>query len=670
MNQLKQLYDSAEHFFRRYRVTVFIALSLGAILLVATLLLALFVRESVAAARTTKKEVFEHDLQDAVVKLDFDERMTLQRNLTQLIPHERLNSPLILPRQYYSALQPGQRALPRLPPRNCFLKLRRENGSDTPDKFCSYFAENPTFGAFLFFVAQFEDLEPMPLKYGDRSLQADRIELQLSVSGQTTTWSIAPQQTFGVGRDRYQLTAHRILPTGIVELDRRVEGWALFQRQVLGTSKWLYIFRLDFREFAKGWSRDSQVWPPVAPSLVHVQLERFDVNTKSKSAHHIYAKNGTTELSVRELVAPLIDAHAEVAVQQGNKTVAQVTNGREPTSFVFASDIHIAAEPIHNKAALPDTDVILQASHPGIVIELRVWAFTLAMLFLLIQIAVLARYSYKRLLKPIFSWTSTAVSTNATNQPMLLNYANSKDEIGQLANWFNGLLLESHKNLARERLANARRAELLQMQQRNLQVIGHEINMPLQALSIILEPHDEGRRFLDRILRALPFLQQVYSPENSITSRKARLLRTDVVEFLRNIVDSAYLIDVENITFDTPVVSAEAEIDPEALEDVLENILRNAKRHRRDSTEIKVALNVENSEVSISISNIGDHIPEEDIERIFEFGFSTTSHEEGRVVGIGLSMAQHHVLEMGGTLTVANVGTDKVSFLIVLPLVS
>lgn len=72
----------------------------------------------------------------------------------------------------------------------------------------------------------------------------------------------------------------------------------------------------------------------------------------------------------------------------------------------------------------------------------------------------------------------------------------------------------------------------------------------------------------------------------------------------------------------------------------------------------------------LSISNYGELIPEENLARIFDYGFSTTEGEPERIVGIGLSISRHNIVKMRGLLTVENIEPDQVRFTITLPLVA
>jgi signal transduction histidine kinase len=389
-----------------------------------------------------------------------------------------------------------------------------------------------------------------------------------------------------------------------------------------------------------------------------------------------YADVGQVDLSIAGLVVPLLLNHARVKVlSEGSEKPNRVfqpddADDEAETRKIYLSglDVNIRKDPIVKRAAIPDTNVILEVSHPGVVIEKRVWLLLSGAIALVLLTAISCYYAFKRVLRPIYVWTS--LSKQITTQgvrALSLPFFWRNDEIGTLAKSFNALLIESHRRVQREQAENDYRAEVLSVQEQNFQVIGHEIRSPLQALSAIITPEHEGRRYIDRILKALPFLERVYTTEDSITNREAKLRNIDLVAFVNEIVTNAPLIGIELFELATEVDVAICRVDPEALEDVLENLIRNANRHRVDDTPIMISLSRAEAKVLLSVTNYGDLIAEENLRRIFDFGFSTTEGELGRIAGIGLSISRHNILKMRGSLHVENLEPDRVRFTIALP---
>jgi two-component system, NtrC family, sensor kinase len=76
--------------------------------------------------------------------------------------------------------------------------------------------------------------------------------------------------------------------------------------------------------------------------------------------------------------------------------------------------------------------------------------------------------------------------------------------------------------------------------------------------------------------------------------------------------------------------------------------------------------NGEEDKVLVTVVDDGCGIPEPDLKRIFEPFFSTKAKKGG--TGLGLSLTQNFVREMGGTMTVASKVGKGTTFTITLPL--
>jgi signal transduction histidine kinase len=108
------------------------------------------------------------------------------------------------------------------------------------------------------------------------------------------------------------------------------------------------------------------------------------------------------------------------------------------------------------------------------------------------------------------------------------------------------------------------------------------------------------------------------------------------------------------------------------LRPALLNILRNAAEafdERKQERLVKVRGSRESDATgkvwaSIEISDTGDGIAPEDIQRIFMPFFTTKSKGHG----IGLALAHRVVTEHGGTLTASDTTTGGAIFLIKLPI--
>jgi signal transduction histidine kinase len=96
----------------------------------------------------------------------------------------------------------------------------------------------------------------------------------------------------------------------------------------------------------------------------------------------------------------------------------------------------------------------------------------------------------------------------------------------------------------------------------------------------------------------------------------------------------------------------DAEINGNAgeLQQVILNLALNAFRHTTEGGQVKIRARVEERTVAIAFSDSGSGIPEEDLEKIFEAGFSTKNDSPG----LGLAVCRKIVQQHGGTIAARN----------------
>jgi signal transduction histidine kinase len=96
----------------------------------------------------------------------------------------------------------------------------------------------------------------------------------------------------------------------------------------------------------------------------------------------------------------------------------------------------------------------------------------------------------------------------------------------------------------------------------------------------------------------------------------------------------------------------EAAIAPEALKQVLINLVQNAQEASPDGGEIAIGLEALESGAVVTVKDSGPGIPEDVLPRIFDPFFTTKGEVSG--VGLGLFVAEGIVRRHGGSLTARN----------------
>lgn len=111
--------------------------------------------------------------------------------------------------------------------------------------------------------------------------------------------------------------------------------------------------------------------------------------------------------------------------------------------------------------------------------------------------------------------------------------------------------------------------------------------------------------------------------------------------------------------------------DPDKLERVFDNLLRNAINYSYHSTAIRVSLEKTSESIVVTVKNSGQTIPPEKLARIFEqfFRLDASRSSSSGGAGLGLAIAKEIVELHGGTIR-AESAEDAVSFTVTLPSVS
>ena len=222
------------------------------------------------------------------------------------------------------------------------------------------------------------------------------------------------------------------------------------------------------------------------------------------------------------------------------------------------------------------------------------------------------------------------------------------DELASLADSFNQMAasLERQEEMRRDFIANA----------------AHELRTPLTNLQGYLEAlrdgvisadrttyeslHEEADRLV-RLSRSLDALA-----EGDAATSPATLVEVDLAESIRAAIDlAAPSADRAGLRL-TPELPAAlpARADPDRLAQVLANLLSNAVRYTPPGGTITVRAERRPDDVLVSVSNTGDRIPAEDLDRVFErFYRVEKSRDRARGgAGIGLAIVKQLVESLGG----------------------
>ncbi|MGH7701300.1 MAG: sensor histidine kinase, partial [Gemmatimonadales bacterium] len=160
----------------------------------------------------------------------------------------------------------------------------------------------------------------------------------------------------------------------------------------------------------------------------------------------------------------------------------------------------------------------------------------------------------------------------------------------------------------------------------------------------ILENARRMQRLVDELLDLSRVESGAWRPERRVVE-----LEPAVREVWSGLAERAAAAGVRFETAIAPAAHAVA-VDPEALRQILSNLLDNAVRHTPAGGRIEVSADITHSGVTIAVRDTGAGIPAEHLPRIFERFYRVDpgrSRDHGGT-GLGLAIVKHLVEAHGG----------------------
>ncbi len=279
----------------------------------------------------------------------------------------------------------------------------------------------------------------------------------------------------------------------------------------------------------------------------------------------------------------------------------------------------------------------------------------------IIAIAMTLVFS-QSLIKPVraLSAYARAIQTNINSEPVELNRS---DEFGDL----NQSLIDMHRDIQKQE-ESARQL---------LAGIAHEIKNPLGGMEIYSgllseelsqlppgEQFEEYKSYLEKITEELHHLKRIVQEyldyarplKSVIESLSISEIYADILQILKpELTANNQTIDLEG--------DAEILADRSKLQRVFLNLIRNGLEASGNGDQTSIKIHDGDRSLEIDFVDTGTGIPESEWMQIFEPYFSTRD----RGFGLGLSIVQSIVGELGGTIVVQKSDAEGTVFRMSLP---
>ena len=240
--------------------------------------------------------------------------------------------------------------------------------------------------------------------------------------------------------------------------------------------------------------------------------------------------------------------------------------------------------------------------------------------------------------------------------------------------------MRSRLQRSKEELINAQKqiyqAEKLASIGRLASGVAHEINNPLNGIrsclySIEKNPENisQNKEYLELINEGITNIELIVKKLLGFARQKGK--SSENVDINRNVKKVLSLLDykisekrveiIEKLDSSNPLIKA----DEQLIQEVLMNIILNALDAVNEKGKIEISTRKENKKIIVEITDDGEGIGKEDIEKIFD-PFYTTK-EPGKGTGLGLSVSLGIIDNFGGTIEVESKKGNGAIFKIILP---
>jgi signal transduction histidine kinase len=233
--------------------------------------------------------------------------------------------------------------------------------------------------------------------------------------------------------------------------------------------------------------------------------------------------------------------------------------------------------------------------------------------------------------------------------------------------------------------ANAARAEAeaaAKAKEALLSMLAHELRTPLTSMLMYAQRalrriNQTGTADVESVRRTFEIVARQSARQSQLIDQildAARLAtsqlpvvpaRCDLAALVQQVAELIQAVAPEHSVVVNAPENVEALVDPLRMEQVLVNLLDNARKYSPPGTRIEVGLAAEPESVVVKVRDHGEGIPAAERERVFE-RFYRLQHDRGGM-GLGLHISREVVRMHGGELLVEAPPDGGTCFVVRLP---
>lgn len=273
-------------------------------------------------------------------------------------------------------------------------------------------------------------------------------------------------------------------------------------------------------------------------------------------------------------------------------------------------------------------------------------------LFMISIIAI--TFISRRILKPVANLKTSFDQVVEGNLDVSIE-PQTRDEIGDLTQAFNGMVMELKKNREKERMLQQK--ERLASMGQLAAGVAHEIKNPLNAINLTIQhlrdkyatKYKNVQKYIETVQNEIHRLDKIVNNFlNFIRSEQLQKKETDLNGLIQEVLQLySREIASQNITLDTRLEKKfKRKVDSERFKTVLMNVILNAIQAMPDGGKLIISTDVKKRLISVEDSGCG--IPGENLDKIFDLFYTTKS----KGTGLGLPTSYKIIKEHEGDMVI------------------
>jgi len=197
-----------------------------------------------------------------------------------------------------------------------------------------------------------------------------------------------------------------------------------------------------------------------------------------------------------------------------------------------------------------------------------------------------------------------------------------------------------------------------------LGIVGHEVRNLIATFVGFTElllsqewPPEKQREYLETMrdegIRVSQFLNELLDLQRmEAGATELKLRPTNVAELLRFAANLAAHDPRHPVKLALPADLPEAMAEPDRVQQVLANLLSNARKYSPRGGPIELSATVDDNQLEVSVADSGVGIPRESLVHVFDkfFRVESLQHRDIRGTGLGLAICRQIVEAHGGRI--------------------